>query len=217
MRFRAWRSSVFILSVLPLLFWGYEAATNQLGVDPGKRLVDLLGLTALWFLLLTLAMTPLKTLSGWAGWVAVRRQLGLWCYAYALMHMLGYVAFLLELDLSRLLHDLYKRPYIIVGAFALAGLSLLAITSNKFSIRRLGRRWKRLHRGVYAILFLVLLHMLWVVRADMFEWAGYAVVGVLLMAIRLSFLSEAVSCVLARLKDSLWMVHCAFCKISKKR
>ena len=184
MRVTVWRATVFLLSLIPLSLWVYQGASDQLGVDPGKKLVDLLGLTALWFLLLTLAMTPLQVLSGWSGWLSVRRQLGLWTFAYALLHVGGYLVFLLGLDLSRLLDDLGKRPYIVVGAAAFVGLLALALTSNRRSVRRLGRRWKTLHRAVYFILVLALLHMLWVVRADLREWLAYAAVASLLMAAR---------------------------------
>ena len=185
MRVTVWRAIVFLLSLIPLSLWVYQGASDQLGVDPGKKLVDLLGLTALWFLLLTLAMTPLQVLSGWSGWLSVRRQLGLWTFAYALLHVGGYLVFLLGLDLSRLLDDLGKRPYIVVGAAAFVGLLALALTSNRRSVRRLGRRWKTLHRAVYFILVLALLHMLWVVRADLREWLAYAIAASLLMAMRL--------------------------------
>ena len=184
MRVTVWRAIVFLLSLIPLSLWVYQGASDQLGVDPGKKLVDLLGLTALWFLLLTLAMTPLQVLSGWSGWLGVRRQLGLWTFAYALLHVGGYLVFLLGLDLSRLLDDLGKRPYIVVGAAAFVGLLALALTSNRRSVRWLGRRWKTLHRAVYFILVLALLHMLWVVRADLREWLAYAAVASLLMAAR---------------------------------
>ena len=131
-------------------------------------------------LLLTLSMTPLQRLSGWGGWIAVRRQLGLWCFTYAVLHLSAYAVFLVGLDVEQLLVDLRKRPYIIVGMLTFIGLLMLALTSNRFSIRRLGKRWKALHRLVYPILLLALLHMLWVVRADLGEWLLYAVIGAFL-------------------------------------
>ncbi|AYC31700.1 protein-methionine-sulfoxide reductase heme-binding subunit MsrQ [Pseudomonas cavernae] len=184
MRYRLWRMLVFLLAPLPLLGWGYQAWIFALGADPGKALVDRLGLAALCFLLFTLAMTPLQRLTRWGGWVAVRRQLGLWCFTYAVLHISGYVVFLLGLDMGQLLIDLGKRPYIFVGALAFIGLLALALTSNRFSIRRLGKRWKALHRAIYVILCLVLLHMLWVVRADLAEWSAYAAVGAFLLLLR---------------------------------
>lgn len=184
MRFRLWRLSVFLVAPIPVVLWLYQAWIFALGPDPGKVLVDRLGLGALWLLLITLAMTPLQKLTGWGGWIAVRRQVGLWCFTYVVLHISAYAVFLLGLDMQQLLIDLGKRPYIFVGALGVTGLLALAVTSNRFSVRRLGKRWKQLHRLIYAILAIALLHMLWVVRADMAEWAGYAFVGALLMLLR---------------------------------
>jgi sulfoxide reductase heme-binding subunit YedZ len=89
MRFPIWRIGVFIATAVWPLLWLYEAWRSALGPDPGKVLVDRLGLGTLILLLITLAMTPLQKLSGWAGWIAVRRQLGLWCFAYVVLHLGG--------------------------------------------------------------------------------------------------------------------------------
>lgn len=94
---------------------------GQLDPDPGKILVDRLGLGALVFLLITLSMTPLQKLTGWSGWVVVRRQLGLWCFAYIVLHMTSYMVFILGLDWGQLGVELRKRPYIIVGALVSLG------------------------------------------------------------------------------------------------
>ncbi|MBA4242994.1 MAG: protein-methionine-sulfoxide reductase heme-binding subunit MsrQ, partial [Pseudomonas sp.] len=186
MRYRLWRVGVFIAASLPPMYWFYGAMLGLLGPDPGKVLVDSLGLGALVLLLITLAMTPLQQLTRWGGWIAVRRQLGLWCFAYVVLHLAGYVLFIAGLRLELVLRDLSERPYIIVGALAFVGLLALTVTSNRFSIRRLGRKWKALHRLVYVILLLALLHMLWVVRADLGEWLAYALVGGVLLLMRLS-------------------------------
>jgi len=184
MRFVVWRSAVFIAAAVWPLLWLYEAWSSALGPDPGKVLVDRLGLGTLTLLLITLSMTPLQKLSGWAGWIAVRRQLGLWTFAYAVLHLSAYLVFILGLDWSQLGVELSKRPYIIVGSLGLVGLLLLAATSNRYSQRRLGVRWRKLHRLVYVILGLGLLHMLWIVRADLKEWAIYASIGALLLVLR---------------------------------
>ncbi len=186
MRYRLWRVGVFLAASMPPLYWLYCAVFNLLGPDPGKVLVDNLGLGALVLLLITLAMTPLQQLSRWAGWIAVRRQLGLWCFAYAALHLFGYVLFIAGMRPELVLRDLSERPYIIVGALTFVGLLALAITSNRFSIRKLGRRWKTLHRLIYVILLLALLHMLWVVRADLGEWSAYALIGGALLLMRVS-------------------------------
>ena len=191
MRYRLWRVGVFLAASAPPLYWLYLALFGLLGPDPGKTLVDNLGLGALILLLITLAMTPLQQLSRWGGWIAVRRQLGLWCFAYVTLHLSGYVLFIAGLRLDLVLCDLYERPYIIVGALAFLGLLALAVTSNRFSIRKLGRKWKALHRLVYGILLLALLHMLWVVRADLREWLAYALIGGALLAMRFSVVAKA--------------------------
>ncbi|PTQ66547.1 protein-methionine-sulfoxide reductase heme-binding subunit MsrQ [Pseudomonas sp. GV071] len=185
MRYRLWRVVVFCVAPILPLFWLYQAWSFALGPDPGKVLVDRLGLAALALLLITLAMTPLQRLSSWGGWLAVRRQLGLWCFAYVVLHLSVYAVFVLGLDGGQLLIDLRKRPYIFVGALAFLGLLALAVTSNRWSMRKLGRRWKVLHRLVYAVLALVLLHMLWVVRADIEEWLIYATFAAFLMVLRI--------------------------------
>ena len=185
MRYPLWRVGVFIVALVWPLFWLYQAWTDVLGPDPGKVLVDRLGLGTLVLLLITLSMTPLQKFTGWAGWIAVRRQLGLWCFAYVVLHLSAYLAFILGFDWSQLGVELRKRPYIIVGALGVFCLLVLAMTSNRYSQRRLGVHWKKLHRLVYVVLVLGLLHMLWIVRADLREWAIYAAVGALLLVLRL--------------------------------
>lgn len=185
MRYPLWRVAVFIAAAVWPLLWLYQAWADVLGPDPGKVLVDRLGLGTLVLLLVTLSVTPLQKLTGWAGWIAVRRQLGLWCFAYVVLHLSCYTAFILGFDWSQLGVELRKRPYIIVGALGFLCLLALALTSNRFSQRRLGPRWKKLHRLIYAVLGLGLLHMLWIVRADLKEWAVYASIGALLLVLRL--------------------------------
>ena len=185
MRFPYWRIGVFIAAAVWPMLWLYQALGDLLGPDPGKVLVDRLGLGTLVLLLITLSMTPMQKLTGWAGWIAVRRQLGLWCFAYVVLHLCSYMAFILGFDWSQLTVELRKRPYIIVGALGFLGLLALAVTSNRYSQRRLGSRWKKLHRLVYVILGLGLLHMLWIVRADLEEWAIYAFIGAVLLLLRI--------------------------------
>ena len=184
MRYPFWRLSVFVVACVWPLLWLYQAWIFALGPDPGKVLVDRLGLGTLVLVLITLCMTPLQKLSGWPGWIAVRRQLGLWCFAYVCLHLAAYLFFVLGLDWGQLGVELRKRPYIIVGVIAFLGLLALAVTSNRYSQRRLGARWKKLHKLVYVILGLGLLHFLWIVRSDLQEWAIYAGVGALLMVMR---------------------------------
>lgn len=185
MRHVWWRLLIFITAASVPFYWLYLAGIAALGPDPGKVLVDNLGQGALVFLLCSLAMTPLQRMSGWAGWISFRRQFGLWAFTYAMLHLSAYLYFLLGLDFSSFGTELIERPYIAVGAVALMGLLALATTSTRWSMRKLGKRWKRLHRLVYPVLLIVLLHMLWVVRADAGRWVLYASVAVLLLLARL--------------------------------
>lgn len=193
MRFSVWRLSVFIAAAIWPLYWLYEAWSFALGPDPGKVLVDRLGLGTLILLLLTLSMTPMQRLTGWPGWIAVRRQLGLWCFFYVALHLCAYLIFVLGLDWSQLGVELLKRPYIIVGSLGFVCLLALAVTSNRYSQRRLGIRWKKLHRLAYVVLGLGLLHMLWIVRADLKEWVIYAVIGGVLMLMRLPVVKRRIT------------------------
>lgn len=185
-----WRAAVFAAALLPPAYWAYQAASGALAPDPGKALLDRLGQGGLVLLLLTLGLTPLQRATRWRGWAAVRRQLGLWCFAYACAHLASYLLFVLGLEFSRLAAELRQRPYILVGALAWCTLLSLALTSNRFSMRRLGKRWKALHRLAYAALGLVLLHMLWVVRADLGRWLLYGAWALLLFAVRLPVVSR---------------------------
>lgn len=199
MRYPFWRVAVFLAACVGPLFWVYQAWLFALGPDPGKSLVDRLGLGALTLLLITLSMTPLQKITGWAGWIAIRRQLGLWCFTYGVLHLCGYLVFILGLDWAQLGVELVKRPYIIVGFISLLGLLCLTVTSTRASQRLLGKNWKKLHRSIYAILLLVLVHMLWVVRADLEEWLIYALIGAGLLLMRIPVIARWLPAIRGRL------------------
>lgn len=192
MRYPLFRLAVFVAASVAPVWWLYQAWIFALGPDPCKALVESFGLATLIMLLITLAMTPLQRLTGWPGWIVVRRQLGLWCFAYVVLHMTMYALFVLGLDWGQLGVELVKRPYIIVGALAFLCLLVLAVTSNRYSQRRMGSRWKKLHRLVYMILGLGLLHMFWIVRADLKEWALYAGLGGLLLLLRVPVIARRI-------------------------
>ena len=192
MKFMPWRVGVFVAAAIWPVYWLYEAWIFALGPDPGKVLVDRLGLGTLILLLVTLGMTPLHKLTGWPGWIAVRRQIGLWCFAYVVLHLCAYLTFVLGFDWSQLGVELRKRPYIIVGSLGFLCLLALAVTSNRYSQRRLGARWKKLHRLVYVVVGLGLLHMLWIVRADLKEWSIYACIGISLLVLRMPLVKNRI-------------------------
>lgn len=189
MMLQVWRLVVFISAFSVLGVWLYEAWSSALGPDPGKVIIDRLGLGALVLLLITLSLTPLQKMTRWKGWALVRRQLGLWTFTYVALHFCSYLAFVLGWDFSRLGIELQKRPYVIVGFIAVLGLLPLALTSNRYSMRKLGKQWKRLHRLIYIALVMALLHMFWITRSDIREWLIYASIGGLLLVLRLPFIA----------------------------
>lgn len=151
--------------------------------DPGKTLVHGLGLWALRFLLLTLAITPLNRFTP-IQWIPLRRSLGLCALTYALLHVFSYIFFYLGFDLSLLTRELTKRPYIVVGSIGLIVLALLGVTSTNSWQRRLGRRWKLLHKLVYVATVLVLVHFVWQVKSGVGAVPWYAAIFVVLMLLR---------------------------------
>ena len=176
---------VFLLSLMPFLALSVGAVRNTLGPDPADVLVIQTGLWALRFLLMSLAISPLRSISGWTWVVPYRRTFGLFSLYYACWHMIAYLLFFLQLRWSELYEDIVERPYITVGFTALLILIALGATSNKRMIRRLGRRWKKLHRLVYIASVLALLHLFWILRTDLAEAVFYGSILVPLLAYRL--------------------------------
>ena len=179
----------FLLCLLPLeysIHQVYQLQTggaNVLGADPAKELVLRQGEWAIRFLLLTLLVTPVRRLTGWRQVQKIRRMLGLFTFAYASIHLLAYLLLLLELDFRNLGADIVKRPYITVGFTAYLLLVPLALTSNSFAIRLLRSRWAVLHRLVYGVAILVVVHVMWLAKSSYSEAITYGVlVSVLLLS-----------------------------------
>ncbi|KAA5604077.1 sulfoxide reductase heme-binding subunit YedZ [Roseospira marina] len=182
---RAWWWGVFLGCALPLLALVLWAATGDLGANPIETVVRHLGDWALRLLILTLALTPLRHLTGSSRPVRYRRMIGLWAFAYVCLHVLAYVVVDIGLHLPTLIDDLTKRPYIMVGMAGVLTLIPLAATSTKGMIKRLGgRRWQRLHQLVYAAGILGAVHYLLMVKADITEPLVYIGLLVLLYGIR---------------------------------
>lgn len=176
---------VFIACLLPLAWLIWRFWNDQLGTNPVETLSHRTGDWSLRFLLLTLAVTPLRRLTGWNGAQRFRRMLGLFAFFYATLHFLVYLVFDQFFDLSAILADIGKRPYITVGFAAFVLLIPLAVTSTNRMIKRLGRNWQRLHRAVYLIAVLGVLHYLWLVKADLREPLLYAAILGALLGYRL--------------------------------
>ena len=158
------------LAPLALIVVGiFELAGQSLGPNPIREILHVTGKTSLNLLLITLCATPLRELTGQTWWVRPRRLLGLMAFSYALLHFLVYAVLELELQLGELGQELARRPYILVGTVALLALIPLAITSTDRMMRRLGRRWQRLHRLIYPITALGIWHYYSQVKADIRE------------------------------------------------
>ena len=173
------------LAPLALIVVGiFELAGQSLGPNPIREILHVTGKTSLNLLLITLCATPLRELTGQTWWVRPRRLLGLMAFSYALLHFLVYAVLELELQLGELGRELARRPYILVGTVALLALIPLAITSTDRMMRRLGRRWQRLHRLIYPITALGIWHYYWQVKADIREPLIYLGLLTLLLAWR---------------------------------
>jgi methionine sulfoxide reductase heme-binding subunit len=179
------RVAIFILALIPFAILITGIVLNTLGPDPAKTLSLETGRWALRFLLLTLAVTPLREISGWAKLLQLRRMLGLYAWFYACLHFLIYLMFLLQWRWSEIFSDIIERPYITVGFASFLILTALGVTSNRASMRRLGANWKRLHRFVYPAAILALLHLIWILRTDLFDAVFYGSILVLLLGYRL--------------------------------
>lgn len=181
----------FALSLAPLLYVLFEAyqlqsgGAHSLGADPGKAIVILQGEWAINFLIFTLLVTPIRKITGWNRIQSVRRMLGLFTFFYAALHFSAYLLFLLELDFAGVGADLAKRPYIAVGFLALLLLAPLAATSTNAMMKRLRRNWVLLHRLVYCVAALAVVHVLWIAKSSYLEAFTYGAILALLLAYRL--------------------------------
>ena len=142
------------------------AALGWLGVNPIEKLTHVTGMTALVLLLVTLAVSPVRRLTGWNPLIKLRRPLGLFAFFYAMLHFSIWMVLDLGFQLQWVVEDILERPYITVGFTALVLLTPLALTSTRGWIRRLGKRWSALHRLAYVATGLGLVHYYWLVKAD---------------------------------------------------
>lgn len=155
---------VFVACLIPALLLGWNSYTSQLGVDPVAQLEHTSGLWALRFLLITLAVTPLRMITKWNWLIRYRRMLGLFAFFYATLHLTIYLVIDLGGFWSQIFSEIARKPFITVGFAAWLLLIPLAATSTKAMMRKLGRNWLRLHRMIYVIGLLGVLHFLWQVK-----------------------------------------------------
>jgi len=186
------KSAVFLLSLIPLgrLVWlGYE---DGLGANPIEFITRSTGTWALAFLCCTLTMTPLRLVTGSVIWIKLRRMLGLFCFFYASIHFSIWLFLDQSLDLQAMFHDVIKRPFITMGFVSLVLLLPLALTSNRWSVRQLGKRWTLLHKLIYIIAITAIAHYWWhkAGKNDLQTVSIYAGVVLVLLVFRLPLVSQ---------------------------
>ena len=175
------KALVHLLCLAPLAWLGWRvwqvlggANVDVLGAEPVVAIEHELGIGALRLLLITLAITPLRQITGWTAALRFRRMLGLYAFVYASLHFGVWLALDLVGDLSQVATEIARRPFITVGFLAWLLLVPLAVTSTKGWMRRLGRKWGQLHKAIYPIAALAVLHFWWIVKSDWREPALYA-------------------------------------------
>jgi len=184
-----WKPLVFAACLLPfaLVIGDAFEITGRLGANPIEEIMDRFGNWSLRFILITLAVTPLRRITGWNWLTRFRRMLGLFTFFYVLMHFLTWLILDQGLLMSAILEDLVKRPFITIGFAAFLLLLALAVTSTNAMRRRLGRRWQQLHNLVYVIGILGVWHYWWQVKKDIRDPLIYAVILAVLLGLRLWF------------------------------
>ena len=181
---------VFLLALLPLARLIYGALTNNLGVNPVEFMTRYTGDWAMYFLLFTLAITPVRKITQWTWLIKFRRMLGLYVFFYACLHFLTFIWFEHFFNISDIIQDIIKRPFITIGFISLMLLIPLAVTSNQAMIRRLKRNWQKLHRMIYPISLMVMLHYFMMIKADYKEALIYLLILLILLAFRLPFIAQ---------------------------
>jgi len=185
------KPAVFLLALVPFALLLVRALTNDLGPDPAQALSIETGEWTLRFLLITLALTPLRQLTGQPELVRNRRMLGLFALFYATVHLLVWMTFILGFRWFAIAEEIVERPYITVGFTAFMIMVALGITSPKTMVRKLGKNWKRLHRLVYIAAILGVIHLLWILRTDVTEAVLYGSIVFVLLGYRfLRYLSS---------------------------
>lgn len=179
------KPAIFVFALLPLAFLIQRALNNDLGANPIETINRYTGDWVLRFLLFTLAVTPLRRLTGWNSLLRYRRMLGLFAFFYACLHFLSWVWLDQYFVLADIVADVVKRPFITMGFACFLMLIPLAVTSTNAMIRRLGaKRWQQLHRLVYLIGVGGVVHFLWLVKSDIREPLVYGVILALLLGFR---------------------------------
>jgi len=178
---------IFVLALLPFAVLLLRIIQNNLGPDPVQELSLETGEWTLRFLIIALAMTPLRRITNQIEFARHRRMMGLFALFYATLHLIVWLMFVLEFRWFAIAEEILDRPYITVGFSAYLILLVLGITSPKFMVRKLGKNWKRLHKLVYVAAILGVLHLLWILRLDIGPAAFYGALVAFLLGYRAWF------------------------------
>jgi sulfoxide reductase heme-binding subunit YedZ len=181
------KALVFLIALVPAAMLVRGFLTDALGVNPVETIQLTTGRWALKFLLISLAVTPVRRVTGWNIVIQYRRMLGLFAFFYATVHLTSYLAFDLGFAWGAMVGDILKRPFITMGFTAFLLLVPLALTSTKGSIRRLGKKWALLHRLVYISAICAVIHFAWKVKVFTGDPVLYAVVLTILLGFRLAW------------------------------
>lgn len=187
---RALKAAVFILCLIPLAMLALDTfgvGGRSLGANPVEELIHRNGKWGLNFLLITLSITPLRRITGWNWLIRFRRMLGLFSFFYIVLHFFMYAGLDQRFNLAYIFEDILERPYITLGITGLLLLIPLAVTSTNGMMRRLGRRWQKLHRLVYVVAVLGVWHFYWQVKQDVREPLIYAGILAILFSVRISY------------------------------
>ncbi len=186
---------IFLAALLPLGRLVWLVFTNDLGANPIELITRSTGTWALVFLCLTLAMTPLRLLTNQVVWIRYRRMLGLFSFFYACLHFSIWLWLDLDWNLLEMGKDVIKRPFITMGFLSFVMLIPLALSSNHWMQRKLGRRWAQLHRMVYLIAITVILHYWWhkAGKNDLDTVSIYALIVILLLSCRIPYVRKRLS------------------------
>jgi len=182
-----WKPTIFLLCLVPatLVITDALEITGRLGANPIEEIQDRFGIWAIRFIMVTLAVTPLRRLTGWNWLVRFRRMFGLFTFFYVLMHFLTWFILDQSLLLSAIIEDVTERPFITIGFAGLLLLTTLAVTSTNGMRRRMGRRWEKLHYSAYAVAVLGVWHYWWQVKKDASDAQIYAAILAVLLGIRI--------------------------------
>ncbi len=181
---RVTKTVLFALALVPVAWLAYGLTTANLGANPAETIQLTTGRWALQFLLITLAVTPVRRLTGWNPIIQYRRMLGLFAFFYACLHFASYIVLDQYFNWGGMIADVAKRPFITVGFTAFLFMIPLALTSTRGWIRRLGRNWQRLHRLIYASAVCAAIHFAWKVKVVTGAPVVYGLILVLLLGFR---------------------------------